>query len=204
MPKKTGKNSKSFAIKRVLVPSVLAILVVAAIVQSLLIAYLLYQNRILDNARISSLIQQAADGLNQPVSKDPRSGEVFISEARLTLPPVPAQLGQIVYSYSGPYANFQPFLRLARQNSISSSASQLLAGGASVEKTFSAVPKMQACTRGITVSYADYAEQTGQPGPTAAGKKVLSNGKTVYFFTEPLCPEPDLLKYAKQIDSYAG
>src|ERR1700693_50072 len=99
MSKKSAKNNVRSILKSILLPSLLAILVVTAVIQGLFIVYLFKQNQIQANTRLALLIQQAAGSLNHQVSKDPRSGEVFISEAKLTLPPVPSQLGQIEYSY---------------------------------------------------------------------------------------------------------
>jgi hypothetical protein len=197
MAKKKSKSNQipAFSRKRILTYTVI-LLLLAVVIQSLLIVYLFRQSRVHDNARIGQLVIQAVEGLIHDLPQDPKTGTVFISKAGLTLPPVPADLGQVVYSYEEASNDFQPILHLALKNEINRAKSLLLIDEASPEKTFSAVPKLQSCARGVSISYDKKFIQE------LADSKVLSNGKTVYFSTETLCRNESLLQYAKTVDSY--
>lgn len=196
MVKNTNKNLKKFSVLSWLLPIIVCLLVIGFLVQSYFTFYLFRQSQVQGNAHIGRLIVEAAENLNKPVTKDPKTGAVLVSEAKLTLPSVPTKLGTIVYSYEGVSEDSGPLLRLASQNDINSAKSPVLAANTSVEKTFEAVPKLQACARGVLITFNQKDVQQ------EAGTKVLSNGKTVYFSIEPLCSNEDLVQYTKEIDSY--
>lgn len=164
--------------------------------QALFIHTLYQQSHVQANVSIARLIVDAVDNMNSPLPKDPKTGVVYFSEAKLALPPTPTNIGPITYSYHTALDGFDPALRLAQNNDIQSAKSPVLAAQASLDKTFEGVPKLQACARGVLITYNQKDVQH------AAGSKVLSDGKTVYFSTEPLCPSESLLTYAKTIDSY--
>ncbi len=190
------KHSNKSKYKKFLIPFLLGSLIVSVLVLAALVANLYNRNRIQNNSSLAELIIQAVDALNQDVPIDPRTGVVYINEAKLTLPAQPQEVGPLVYSYERANEDFKPILHIARKYDISRSKSALLVNNQSLEKTFNAVPHLQACSRGVTISF-----DTKNLSKTVESK-VLSNGKTVYFSTEPLCKNEALLAYAKQIDSY--
>lgn len=197
MAKKQTKTRQSkISLRGKILPILVGLLTIAVIIQSFFIYYLFKQSQVHDNSRIVSLIIQSAESFLRPLPQDPKTGTVFISDAKLTLPSLPANLGPIVYTYEPAIEGSSPVIHLSRQNDINSTKSKLLVSDSSPESTFSVVPKYQSCIRGVQISYDQ--KEMQQP----SGSKVLSNGKTVYFSTEPLCPNEDLLNYAKQIDSY--
>lgn len=197
MTKKQTKNLRSkLLIRGKILPIIVGVLVLVVIVQSFFIVYLFRQSQLHDNSRIVSLIIQSAESFLRPLPQDVKTGTVYFSETKLTLPSPPANLGPIAYTYEPAIEGSSPVIHLSRQNDINSAKSKLLISDSSPESTFSVVPRYQSCIRGVTVNY----DQKDLQQP--AGSKVLSNGKTVYFSTEPLCPNEDLLNYAKQIDSY--
>lgn len=197
MAKKQTKNHHSkFLIRGKILPIIVGVLVVAVIVQGFFIFYLFKQSQVQDNSRISRLIIQSAESFLRPLPQDVKTGTVYISEAKLTLPSPPTSLGPVTYSYEPSIEGSNPVIHLSRQNDINATKSKLLVSDSSPESTFSVVPKYQSCIRGVTITY----DQKDLQQPS--GSKVLSNGTTVYFSTEPLCPNEDLLNYAKQIDSY--
>jgi DNA primase len=147
-------------------------------------------------AEKAKLNEQSAESFLSPLPQDAKTGIVYISDVKLTLPPPPTNLGPVAYSYEPSIEGSNPVVHLSRQNDINASKSKLLVSDATPESTFSVVPKYQSCIRGVAITY----DQKDLQQP--AGSKVLSNGKIVYFSTEPLCPNEDLLNYTKQVDSY--
>lgn len=197
MARKQTKNHRSkFSIRGKILPIIVGVLVLAVIVQGFFIFYLFKQSQVQDNLRISRLIIQSAESFLRPFPQDVKTGTVYISEAKLTLPPPPVSLGPVAYSYEPSIEGSNPVVHLSRLNDINAAKSKLLVSDSSPENTFSVVPKYQSCIRGVVIAYDQKDLQQH------AGSKTLSNGKKVYFSTEPLCPNEDLLNYAKQIDSY--
>jgi hypothetical protein len=86
-------------------------------------------------------------------------------------------------------------VQIADQGDINAASTPILTG-ASLTAIFNAVPKAQSCTRGISIYF----------GPFNASKltftKKLANGKTLYFYTEPLCQDNNFLSYVEKINSY--
>lgn len=148
------------------------------------------------NAYTAQLLIDAAEGINSDLPIEAKTGTVFINNAGLTLPAVPSDLGKVTYSYLAGGEDFEPILRLARKDDINNAKSSLHNAAAARDDFFDKVPRLQACVRGVSIAYDKNDVQL------AAGSKVLSNGKTIYFSTEPLCPSEDLLRYAKEVDSY--
>jgi hypothetical protein len=165
-------------------------------------SYLLNQNRLdnyyLNNSyvdKISYLIVRAIDGANKPVVIDPVTDNAYLPDAKLVLPPTPEKLGQIVYNYMGAGNGVPAEVQIADQGDINAASTPILTG-ASLTAIFNAVPKAQSCTRGISIYF----------GPFNASKltftKKLANGKTLYFYTEPLCQDNNFLSYVEKINSY--
>ncbi len=193
------KQTRSSKVPQTLIIAV-ALLSVALLVDSGFTFYLFKRDRSDDKQQIANLIVRSAEALNQPVPIDPISGKAYISVAKLTLPPADNNLGQVLYRYdSGNNAGTLPELNLASRNNISRTAAAVIIAPSSLggpKDVFERVPELQACVRGITVNFQPH------EGQKPAATKLLSNGKTAYFYTESECPNPELLAYVKQIDSY--
>lgn len=189
-----NKNTNSHLHLKLAIP-LFVILFLLFAVQTLFSFILLQRIQSTESYRISNLINQSIDALNRDLPIEPKTGVAFIKEAGLTLPPIPENVGYVTYSYQRPNEDFKAILHLARKNDISA-AKSAMTGKESIEEALDQVPRLQACSRGVSISYDEKDIQQ------AAGSKQLANGKTVYFSTEPLCNNENLLIYAKQVDSY--
>ncbi len=172
----------------------------AVVVNAAFTFYLIQRDRNSGDFKLGYMIVSAVENLNTPLAIEPVSGKTYISSAKLMFPPADNNLGQVLYRYEPGTSNDLPTeLQIASRNNISRYSSQLIttsSNNGDPKAIFEILPKLQACARGVTITF--------QPreGDKAAPTKLLSNGKTAYFYAEPNCPNPDLLSYAKQIDSY--
>lgn len=195
--KKPAKSRLShIAIRRWVLPFTLGLLVAMVTAQGFLIAQLLRQDQLQSNARISQLITESVDDHNRPLPQDIKNGAVFINEAKLTLPPAPPELGQLVYVYSPATQNSKPAVNIAKQRDIINARKALASEVQSLDSMFEQVPKLQACSRGVTVAFEAYKHTR------SSGSKKLSNGQTVHLYSEPLCADEALLNYIQRINSY--
>jgi hypothetical protein len=186
----------SARLRRLVLPVIVGLLIITAVIQGCCIVYLVRQNDAQDKKHLGQLIVRAVDERVRSVPQDPRSGAVFIAEAGLTLPAIPANLGQLVYTYTPAMDDTAAVLNIARQSDMNYAKLPLLSSNGNVDDMFDAVPRFQACSRGLTIT----ADKLGSQVP--AGSKVLGGGTTLHIYAEPLCTNKDLLAYALQIDSY--
>ena len=146
---------------------------------------------------MGSLIIKADENVNRPVPEDAITGNLYIPELHLTLPAVNENknLGTILYnSYFISSSNSE--LQIASSSDVLQATGPAQNATSNVDTIFAGVPKLQACTRGIQIYFAI------QQGQTLAYKKTLTDGRTLYFYTNPPCVDSNLLKYTEQITSY--
>jgi hypothetical protein len=151
-----------------------------------------------DGVTLSTFIVRAVENLNRPLAIDPTTGKQYIPAARLVLPPPPASNNlRPVYSYTAATVDWpDEELQLADYSAIESATTPIISERYSPEAMLDKVPKLQACARGVRITFKELKDD-----PAVASKR-LANGKTAYFHTEQTCNSPELLDYAKQIDSY--
>jgi|GEM_PF-2889846 len=169
-------------------------LVATAVIQGIRISELERQNEARGSEQVAQALLQSVNDLNQPLPTEPSTGTVYLSAQRLTLPSTPSSLGQLVYSTAYTDDNGTFPVHIAAKNDITQASQTLMSSQYDSQKVFTALSSVQACGRGVGVSYT----KTDQP----SAEKKLANGKTLYFYTEALCKNPTLLDYLKQIDSY--
>lgn len=157
--------------------------------------YLLHKDSEDDDRQLATLIVDGATGMNRPLVRD-ASGKQYIPEAKLMLPPAGTGLGQVLYQYTPQINGFEEELHLANEDNIRTAASSLLKAEPGTKHTFVGTPTLQACARGIHVTF------SAQEGQTPAATKALANGKTAYFYTEAACEDEDFLQYVQQLQSY--
>lgn len=174
----------------------MAVLLLAACANGVATIYLLRHQDKEDNTVLTSLIINAIEDLNRPLVIEPTTGKAYIPSARLMLPPADATLGEVEYYYFPPAENAPAEVHLSSRNSVGPATSAVISASPDVEALFAAVPKLQACSRGVTINFAQQSDRE------AAANKLLASGKMAYFYTEKKCPNDKLLEYAKQIDSY--
>lgn len=177
----------------------LLVIVVANVVSTI---YLLNQNHTSSTTlndkyipRISYLLAEALDNVSRPGVIDPKTNNVYLAQARLVLPPAPGSIGQVEYAYIPSSGNIQAEVQVANSSDAEMSR-QAIINGQSLAAIYNAVPKAQACVRGISIFY------QAQSGRDSAFTKKLANGQTIYLYTEPNCPDSNFLSYVEQINSY--
>jgi hypothetical protein len=180
----------------ILKSAVLSLLTILLFFNTAGVLYLL-QRHDNDGATLSTFIVKAVENLNRPLAVDPMTGKQYIPEARLVLPAPPSNNLRPVYSYTPATADWtDEELQLADYSAIQSATTPVISERYNPEAMLEKVPKLQACARGVHISFKDLKDD-----PAVASKR-LANGKTAYFHTEQACNNPELLDYAKQIDSY--
>ena len=190
MSTKQKHTSKS---RTVIILSVcVGILAAAIVVMGAITAHLLQRDHAQENQRLAHLILDAVDKMNYPLVRD-ASNKQYVPEARLVLPAPAKSLGEVVYSYT---SGSPETLHLATKNSIAAAKYPLLNAQSQPDDIFAGVPKLQACARGVQITFSPI------NGQNAAATKTLANSRTAYFYTENLCLNTELLAYAQQIDSY--
>ncbi len=201
--KTTTKSSKinkkqSVSKRKLAAIGVMAIVTAITVANSLTLVYLYYSGRIsYDNDKIVHLILRGSQLTSKPAVIEPLSGKVYLPDAKLVLPPASEEVGEIVYRYSPAYdVNSKEEINIARTIDIVSAGSKIISAPEDIEKKFEGVPELQACSRGIRITF----EPDAALEPVATKK--LTNGKTAHFYTEVLCNNPQLITYVQQIDSY--
>jgi hypothetical protein len=181
----------------ILKTAVLSLLTILLFFNTAGVLYLL-QRHDNDGVTLSTFIVRAVENLNRPLAVDPMTNKQYIPAARLVLPPPPASNNvRPVYSYTPATADWpDEELQLADYSAIESATTPIISERYNPEAMLDKVPKLQACARGVRITFKDIKDYP------AVATKLLKNGKTAYFHTEELCNNPELLDYAKQIDSY--
>jgi hypothetical protein len=199
MPKKnTAQPKKKFQqnlIRKLIFSLIVLALIVTTIVQGVRIDHLEKENLARNNEQVAQTLLQSVNDLNQPLPIEASTGKVFLANQHLSLPPAPAPLGQLVYSTAYANDDNQFPVQIAAKNDIEHASQSINSTQQDSQKVFQALPTVQACARGVGISF------TKDDKPAAAEKK-LGNGKTLYFYTESLCTNKALLEYVKQVDSY--
>jgi hypothetical protein len=145
---------------------------------------------------VRELIITAARGLKKNAPVDPKTGDVYFPEARLYVPDPSTPLTLTYLNDVGGVSD--------PQSEISASSYPLygtanLYEARNIKQLFDAVPKFQACARGVKLVYKQF--------PSSDTVNVLQyvvhlgNGKTLYIYQEKSCPElgaiSDLMKNIK-------
>ncbi len=187
-----------------------------AVASMLLIAQIAFDvvtyNRALTNTDqtvITNLIISAVGGLSKPLPVDAATGKAYAHGADLVWPASTDPFMQILYSNEGNVGATSE-LQFTTKNLMTQAESKLWAVQArpstwhSNNQTalFDQVPNLQACSRGVQVFFAPSPQASSQFQLKAT--KQLQNGKTLYFYTEPICHEDmsQLLAYLQQAESY--
>lgn len=190
---------KAVSKRKTYVLAAVSLSVVATLVNSAALLYLFFYRQInrQDNTQIISLINKAIDNLHKPAVIEPVSGKVYLPDAKLVLPAHKVELGDVSYIYAPASEYMKEEVNVTSVKDLKVAKLELDKGmNTELETAFAAVPKLQSCSRGIRIGY----EPESEYKPVATKK--LSNNKTVYFYTEELCKNPEFLEYVKQIDSY--
>lgn len=135
--------------------------------------------KIAEMTPIRELIIGAVEGLYKDVAIDPKTGDSYIPEAGLYVPATNDGL-RITYGYVPAVDNFREQINISSTGAIGQKIAMLHAAS-NVEQMFNAAPALQKCARGFTLVYDPI---TDQPELTLFHSKQLSNGKTLYIYSE--------------------
>ncbi len=194
------KNTHSWAKKKILAAFIILVLLIM-FGAAFTVQKIHYYNDAADQAnsvRIRELILLAVRGIKKDAPVDPKTGDIYFPESRLYLPNPGLPLtitylfdrGNITDSLSGLSVSTYPVR-----------GTQALYTANNMNEVFDAVPKLQACSRGIKLIYEKF--------PTSDAQNVLkhtvqlSNGRTLYIYLERDCPElNDTANLFKNIKTY--
>lgn len=195
--KATGRTKKQFITLACL--TVVAILILVGTVLG--IYKVRYYNDAANQAglvQIRELILLAVRGLKKDAPVEPRTGDVYFPESKLYLPS-PGMTLPLTYLYDkGDVTNSQAELSIS---TYPVRGTESLYTARTQESLFAAVPKLQACSRGIKLVYQQFPDSDADN--ELKHKVQLNNGKTLYIYLEKACPE--LIETAdlfKSIQSY--
>lgn len=197
---KNKTQKKRAGIRPVLFGAGAAVVAVLVGLQLWFNLFLYRQQALLGVEKIQFLIVDAVRGLSREVPRDPQSGQLYIPEARLTLPPSD-EIGTLRYSYSKASEGFSEEVRLASQTAISSGVSGVVSS-VTMEETFQAVPKLQACSRQFMITFGASPDDTD--GYELQFQKPLADGRTANLLLSIDCSDfsDELTDYLRNIDSY--
>jgi hypothetical protein len=194
------KISKSILLKSILP----AIILLQFILIGLLALYISNTRREVNNQpplKISSLIISAIEGLTWPAPTDAKSGNIYIRETKLTLPPAPNHVLELYYNYF-PSDGMPEEVRLINKHNVDVQKNKIYAAQ-DIQDVFDLVPKLQSCARGYLLRFYPL-KDSERSGIKEVFTKKLSDGRTTYVYLENQCADnkASIIPYLKQIESY--
>lgn len=192
------KKKKSISKTKLALWVVVVLIPIVTIINSVLVICLYRRNMREDRSHIGSLVMRAVDDLSKPTVTDPISGKAYLPEAHLVLPASSSDLGDVAYNYAAPSQadGLGEEVHVSSIRDIHQVETSIISANDNVNAVFGVVPKLQACARGVRITY------QLDPSSAAYATKTLANGKKVYFYTEDVCKNTLLMSYVQQIDSY--
>jgi hypothetical protein len=186
------QKPRRFSKKSLAVYTGVVVVLAAVVVLCLVVAtYVTRYNQASDAASsvaIRELVLRAAEGTKSPAAIEPTTGNIYFPQARLYLPSLQNNTTQLTYMYTPPAKDQQEELSISSKNAFSRNAARLYAGR-NVKEVFEAIPKMQACQRGIALYYS---KPTDHNDDQVLKQSIsLNNGKTLYMYTQKSCDDLD-------------
>lgn len=195
------RNAQQSYIKRYLILG-FGLLAVALAVQSAAIFWLHKQVQLHSTDKIERLILQSVDSLQWRLAVDAQTGRQYVPAARLAFPADTIQ-NPLLASYI-PYQEDgqEPVLQFNTQYVMNAAKSRMVSVE-NFEEKFADVPKLQACTRHVSLTFDDKAEKAARD-PIKVGTKTLADGRTIYLFQDRACGRDAnrLIAFLKQVESY--
>lgn len=150
------------------------------------------------SAQVRDLIVQANRGLVIDAPRDPMSGDTYFPEARLRLA-AGENMQQLQYFYWPSVGGSTAELHITNRNVVNQKIAQLYAMPDTTQM-FERVPGMQACTRGVTISFA---QLTDTPEMQLKHVVSLAADKSAYLYLDNGCPElSELVDQLKGVTAY--
>lgn len=135
---------------------------------------------------IRELILLAVRGVKKDAPVDPKTGDVYFPEAKLFLPNPHTALSLTYLEDTGNIADSQSSLTVSTYPVLGTTS---LYTAQNTKQLFAAVPKLQACTRGVKLVYQKFPATDNQN--VLKHTVQLNNGKTLYVYVEKDCPDLD-------------
>lgn len=196
--KKTNRRSK----KQIITISAITLIAVLVLIGTFLG---IYKVRYYDDAanqaglvQTRELIILAIRGLKKDAPVEPRTGDIYFPESKLYLPN-PGIALPLTYLYDkGDVTSAQAELSISTYPVRGTEALYI---ARSQESLFAAIPKLQACSRGIKLVHQEF--PNSDTDNELMHKIQLNNGKTLYIYLEKACPElSETANSFKNIQSY--
>jgi hypothetical protein len=146
-----------------------------------------------DIVGIRELILLAVRGLKKDAPVDPRTGDVYFPESKLYVPNPGFTLPLTYLQDTGNVTDSQGELSVS---TYPVRGTQALYTARNSQELFAAVPKLQACSRGVKLVYAPFPANDTQN--VLKHTVHLQNGKHLYVYVEKDCPELNGLADALQ------
>ena len=130
---------------------------------------------------IRELVIDAVRNTKVDAPIDPKTGDIYFPQARLYLPNA-SSYTQLTYAYN---AEDGANLTIANKTALNQGIAALYSAQGFYE-LFSKLPYLQACQRGVTVSYQKIQDDSEKELRQTVQ---LTNGKMAYLYIEKACPE---------------
>ncbi len=147
------------------------------------------------------LVIKAVENLKTSAPIDPKTGDIYFPQARLYLPAAQDSFKQeLIYYYFPGDQNTGVDFSISNKVTLGAVESKAYSAQ-NIKQLFEQVPHIQACARGVAVSYKKLSRQETEGVLRHAVR--LGNGKTLYLYSEDACPElNDTLQLLKNLRSY--
>lgn len=147
---------------------------------------------------IRQLILQAVEGLKTDAPIDPKTGDTYFPQAKLYLPNS-ASSTKLTYAYDASAVHGEE-LSVSNRSVFNQNAVNLYAAK-NVPEVMAAVPKLQACSRGVKLMYNKIVAENQENELKATVK--LSNGNDLFIYVEKACPElHETAELLKNVQAY--
>jgi hypothetical protein len=187
MAQKLKKEKHRSKAKQLHIAALLLVAALAGVGGYCVYAKSTYYKQVADQASITQvreLIILAVRGLKKDAPVDYKTGDVYFPESRLFLPNPGLPL-TITYLYDkGDVTNSQSELSVS---TYPVRGTETLYTARNNDELFAAVPKLQACSRGIKIVHQHFSRDDTQNELKHTVR--LSSGKDVFVYLEKECPE---------------
>lgn len=181
-------------------PIFTALFAIALAAAAISLAITHHQSQQIKQLQEQVIAQRIAGTINEDLNRltpAPNDGKRYIPELRMVLPASTGDLiGPVAYRLFTTLKGDTNDLQLVSMHDLWVAESSLTTiQTKDISDVFEAVPRAQACGRGISIQFAN-------GGRTPAFTKKLQDGRTIYMFTETGCKNDALFDLAKQLQSY--
>ena len=196
--------------------SVLGIFIIAQVAFDVSVLWRHFTSLPQSEPAVATTIFKSIDGMYSPLPVEAKTGTLYASAARLTLPADNSK--DILYYYSPADGTDLAVITFTTRQMIDTGESSAVNAyfttyaknsftfdreGKALLAFFEEVPSLQACARGVQVYEA---AQPDEDGFIAQGTKRLQDGRTLYFYTEKQCKQQaqlsSLLDVVKRVESF--